>query len=489
MKQLYRNQSKRTPYQKLRLLEVIIMTLYVVVVLLFPLLAGDQLYYRESRSNYSMMESTSGTGELLAKTDGVNQVFVTNIQRLEKISVLWATFGRKNIGTIYVELYRQSDFQLLASQTLSAAEITNGMKSDMIFDTPLEGLEGVPLVLRISTPDAVSGSTVSPMMNANATLKGGSLTVDNQSVSGVLCFAAQGEDYIWTGLHYWQFATLFGAVLAMLAAVLQLRAKAGHAKFALNAIEAMDKYKFLIHQLVSKDFKTKYKRSALGVLWSFLNPLLTTVVQYMVFSNLFRFDIPYYPVYLLSGVILFNFFSESCGLMLTSITGNASLITKVYVPKYIYPLTRSLSSLINLLLALIPLLIVTVLSGLSLSKSFLLLPFPLMCLSVFALGVGMLLSAAMVFFRDTQFLWGIVSMVWMYATPLFYPATIIPDQYHWVLDINPLYYFVGMVRTMLIEGISPEPFEYFQCMGFALAMLAVGALVFKKCQDKFVYYL
>ena len=108
-----------------------------------------------------------------------------------------------------------------------------------------------------------------------------------------------------------------------LLALLLVLAEKGHAQFVLNAIAALDKYHFLIHQLVSRDFKTKYKRSVLGVLWSFLNPLLTTLVQYMIFSNLFRFDILHYPVYLLSGVILFNFFSESCSLMLTSVSGNA----------------------------------------------------------------------------------------------------------------------------------------------------------------------
>ena len=130
------------------------------------------------------------------------------------------------------------------------------------------------------------------------------------------------------------------------------------------ALIAIRKYRFLIRQLVSRDFKSKYKRSVFGVLWSFLNPLLTMFVQYIVFSNLFRFDIPYYPVYLLCGIIMFNYFSEACGMTLGSIVGNASLITKVYMPKYIYPLTRVLSSFVNLLISMVPLFIVTFASGL-----------------------------------------------------------------------------------------------------------------------------
>ena len=257
----------------------------------------------------------------------------------------------------------------------------------------------------------------------------------------------------------------------------------------INAIVAMQKYRFLIKQLVSRDFKAKYKRSILGVFWSFLNPLLTMIVQYIVFSNLFRFDIPYYPVYLLSGIIVFNYFSEACGMALTSIIGNATLITKVYVPKYIYPLTRILSSLVNLLISMIPLIIVTMLSGLHPTKAYLLIPLMLVCLAMFCLGLGMLLSAAMVFFRDIQFLWGVLTMIWMYLTPIFYPESILPEQVVWVLKINPLYYFINFLRSCVIDGVSPEPVVYVQCFLISLCVLAVGAWVFKKSQDKFVLYL
>ena len=213
------------------------------------------------------------------------------------------------------------------------------------------------------------------------------------------------------------------------------------------------------------------------------------IVQYIVFSNLFRFDIPYYPVYLLSGIVVFNYFSEACGMALSSIIGNATLITKVYVPKYIYPLTRILSSLVNLLISMIPLFIVTVFSGLYPTKAYLLIPFILVCLAMFCLGLGMLLSAAMVFFRDIQFLWGVLTMIWMYLTPIFYPESILPDEVAWVLKFNPLYYFIGFLRSCVIDGVSPEPVVYVQCFLIALGVLAVGAWVFKKSQDKFVLYL
>ena len=252
---------------------------------------------------------------------------------------------------------------------------------------------------------------------------------------------------------------------------------------------ALRRYRFLIKQLVDRDFKAKYKRSILGVFWSFLNPLLNMIVQYVVFMNMFKFDIPYFPVYLLCGNVVFNYFSEACGMALTSIVGNADLIKKVYVPKYIYPLTRIMSSLINMLISLIPLAAVALISGLMPNKTYLLLPFPLLFLALFCLGLGMLLASAMVFFRDIQFLWGVLTTIWMYLTPIFYPITALPETIQSVVKMNPLYFYVTFLRSCIIDGLSPEPIMYVQCAAVALITLAIGAFTFKKSQDNFVLYL
>lgn len=198
----------------------------------------------------------------------------------------------------------------------------------------------------------------------------------------------------------------------------------------------LKKYNFLIRQLVARDVKVRYKRSILGVFWSFPNPLLMMVVQYIVFSQLFRSDIENYPVYLLSGLVVFNFFNEGVGQALGSIVGNAPLITKVYIPKYIYPVTRVLSSGINLVMSLIPLVIVAVFTGECMTKAYLMLPYLLFCVMVFTVGLGMVLAAGMAFFRDIQFLWGILSMLWMYLMPLFYPVSIVPEGFRGVILHN-----------------------------------------------------
>lgn len=465
---------------------ILLVICYLFLAVIFYYLAGYQLHYRQSRGNLSIPTAESGTIELVQGTS-VEQTFSAKIQRLQSVSIQWGTYYRANTGTVTVTLYDLRDNSLLMQQTLDAATITEGAITTMSVDEPIETVYQAPLLLRI-TSDSQPGSAVSPMMSTKQT-EGFALYLNGTQVQGTLCFSASGEDYIWTGLHYWKFVAAFGAVIVLYLGLTYRKWKKGNPSMLVNAIVAMQKYRFLIKQLVSRDFKAKYKRSILGVFWSFLNPLLTMIVQYVVFSNLFRFDIPYYPVYLLSGIIVFNYFSEACGMALTSIIGNSALITKVYVPKYIYPLTRILSSLVNLLISMIPLIMVTMFSGLYPTKAYLLIPFMLICLAMFCLGLGMLLSAAMVFFRDIQFLWGVLTMIWMYLTPIFYPESILPDQVAWVLKINPLYYFINFLRSCVIDGVSPEPVVYVQCFLIALGVLAVGAWVFKKSQDKFVLYL
>ena len=186
---------------------------------------------------------------------------------------------------------------------------------------------------------------------------------------------------------------------------------------------------------------------------------------------------------------MFNFFTDAVGQGLTAIIDNASLITKVYVPKYIYPVTKVISCSINLAISVIPLLIVTVLTGAKITKAIVLIPYALMCILLFCIGLSLLLCTTMVFFRDTKYLWGIVSLVWMYATPIFYPADILPTQFHFIQALNPMYHYIQFIRTILIQGISPEPQAYLICAAMSLVTCLIGAIVFKKNQDKFVLYI
>lgn len=480
-------QREASSAASLRRLALGLVLAYAAAIILFYFLAGEQLHLRQSRGNVVLPAADSGTVELAAGSI-VEQRFFTEIQRLERIDIQWGTYYRANAGTVLVELVDLRTGGVLLSQTFNAAEIQEGGLTALTAETPLEGLYRAPLLLRV-TADSRPGSAASPLMNAQGQEEGWELSLNGAPTPGMLCFALSGTDYIWTGLHYWQFVAAGLALILLFIAMVWRRFRSGKHSYVVNAVIAVQKYRFLIRQLVARDFKTKYKRSVLGVFWSFLNPLLMMIVQYCVFSTAFRPDIANFPAYLIIGTIMFNFFSEACGMTLTSILGNASLITKVYIPKYIYPLTRTVSSSVNLSISLLPMLIVCLMTGVQFRKSAVLALYFFACLIVFSLGLGMLLSTSMVFFRDTQFLWGVLSMAWMYATPIFYPESILPENLRFVLQINPLYYFLKNTRLCILDGISPEPVVYVQCMAIALAALLIGAFVFYKTQDRFVLYL
>lgn len=480
-------QDKETNMPLLRRLALILAIGYIAAVILFYFLAGEQLHLRQSRDNLELPTADSGTVELVSGSV-VEQRFTTEIQRLEQINIQWGTYYRPNAGTVLAELVDLRSGAVLLSQSFDAAGIQEGGLTTLTAEAPIEGLYQVPLLLRL-TADSQPGAAASPLMNTQGQEEGWKLSLNGAPTSGMLCFSLSGTDYIWTGLHYWQFAAAGLALVLLFIAVIWLRVRSGKRSYVVNAAIAVRKYRFLIRQLVARDFRTKYKRSILGMFWSFLNPLLMMLVQYFVFSTIFKSDVPNFAAYLIIGTVMFNFFNEACGMALGSIVGNASLITKVYMPKYIYPLTRVMSSMVNLVISLIPLLIVCVITGVEFHKSALLAFFFLICLTVFSLGLGLLLPAAMVFFRDTQFLWGVLSMMWMYATPIFYPETILPEEFKFILQVNPLYHFLKNTRLCILSGISPEPVVYVQCLLLALGALLIGALVFRKAQDRFVLYL
>ena len=256
-------------------------------------------------------------------------------------------------------------------------------------------------------------------------------------------------------------------------------------------IESLKKYKFLLVQLVSRDFKVKYKRSVLGVLWSLLYPIMMMAVMAIVFSNVFKFSTPgvSYLAYLLTGLTLFNYFSEASNLAMSSVVSNFSLINKVYIPKYIFPLSKCLFVGINFLLTLIPLYVVIIATGTGLNWWHLLLPFCYVCLFLFTLGMGFLLSTISVFLRDMFYIYGIIITVWTYLTPIMYDIKLIGNPtLMFLMKLNPLYQFVNFARTIILYGNCPTIGQFAGCGISAVLVLLLGCFVFKKNQDKFIYY-
>lgn len=253
-------------------------------------------------------------------------------------------------------------------------------------------------------------------------------------------------------------------------------------------VKTFQRFAPLLRLLVERDFKTRYKRSVLGVLWSWLNPLLTMLVMTIVFSYLFRYSIPNFPVYLLGGQIIFSFFSESTNMGMQSVIGGAAIIKKVYVPKYIFPLSKVLSSLVNLCFSFLAFLFVFLVTGAPFNWTFFLFPIPLIYTFVFSLGVSMLLSGLVVFFRDLTYLYGIFITALTYLTPLFYPVSILPETLRQVMGFNPMFHYVDYFRSVTLYGTIPGLMENVVCISFALLALIGGTYVFMSKQDRYILY-
>lgn len=246
------------------------------------------------------------------------------------------------------------------------------------------------------------------------------------------------------------------------------------------------KYRMLLKELVSRDLKTKYRRSALGFMWSILNPLGMMLVLTVVFSTVFRQDIDNFPVYLMCGQLIFNFFNEATNMAMGSITGNASLIKKVYLPKYLFPVSRVCSSLVNLLTSFIALVIVIVVTQTHISWTIVLTIFPVLYVWLFALGMGLILSSVVVTFRDLEHLYGILTTAWMYATPVFYPMSMLPENVVPFIKANPMTIFIQMLRDAVLYGKVSAMEQHFLCWIICGVTVIIGMLVFKKNQDTFV---
>lgn len=245
-------------------------------------------------------------------------------------------------------------------------------------------------------------------------------------------------------------------------------------------------YKQLLKELVSRDVKTKYRRSVLGMLWSVLNPLGMMIIMSIVFSHVFRGNIQNFPVYLMCGQIIFNFYNEASTVAMGSVLGNASLIKKVYVPKYLFPMSKVCSCFVNLLTSFIALVIVIVATRTPLSWTVILFVLPVAYVFLFSLGMGLLLSALVVTFRDLQHLYGVLITAWMYLTPIFYPVDILPDWVQQLVRLNPLANIIEMFRDVVMYGIVPSGILQFKCAFSCIVVLVLGFVVFYKQQDTFI---
>ncbi|WP_138377451.1 ABC transporter permease [Collinsella bouchesdurhonensis] len=255
---------------------------------------------------------------------------------------------------------------------------------------------------------------------------------------------------------------------------------------------------FILKQLVGKDFKIKYRRSFLGVAWSVLNPLLMMIVMAIVFTTIFAqgrngsITPEMYPLYLIVGNVTFAVMSDSTSQALSSIIQASSLLKKVKVHRFVFPVQKVLFSLVNFAFSLIAVAIVMLWFHVIPTWHLLLLPVCLILLMFFCMGVGLLLSAATVFFRDVMHLWSVVLTAWTYFTPIFWTTDYIlkmPHILRVLMYANPMYNYLQFMRDIFLFQTCPTPLEFGLCVAWAVIAMAIGYTVFHKNEHKFILYI
>lgn len=250
------------------------------------------------------------------------------------------------------------------------------------------------------------------------------------------------------------------------------------------------RYNELLRQLVIRDIKLKYRRSFLGYLWSILNPLFIMLIMTLIFSKMFRFSIQNFPVYLLIARALFEFMGEATSQAMTSVVGNAPLLKKTYVPKYLFTVATVSSSAVNFIFSLGALAIVLLATKTLPSWWILLFPLTIFQLYIFTMGLSLLLAAANVFFRDMQFIYNAIITAWMYLTPIFYPVDILPGYVKLlVTQCNPMYFYIEQARCLILYGCMPRLYDIYMGCIVALISIFCGICIFKINQDKFILYI
>ena len=250
------------------------------------------------------------------------------------------------------------------------------------------------------------------------------------------------------------------------------------------------RYKYLLVCLVDRDYKVKYRRSVFGILWSMLNPIMMMIILNAVFSRVFRADIENFPVYLLTGQLVFSFFNEASSSAIFSVVEASALIKKIYVPKYVFPLERVLFGFVNMVFSLSALIILMIVQKVKVTVVTLLFPIPLIALFLFTCGWSFLISALCVYFRDLKHLYSVLMTAWMYITPIMYPIEYLSGSWVYkIVMLNPLTWYVQYFRQIVMYHTLPTLEMNLVCFGEGILMMIIGLLSFRKLQDKFILHI
>lgn len=252
---------------------------------------------------------------------------------------------------------------------------------------------------------------------------------------------------------------------------------------------ALVRYRDLVAQWIARSVKTRYKRSLLGVAWTMVNPLLTMAVLTLVFSQLFRTPVRNYALYVLSGLLVWNFVAQSTTAAMGDLVWSGGLLGRVFVPKAVFAVSAVGTGLVNLGLALVPYALISLLLGGRITPAWLLLPLPVLAAGVFALGLGLMLSTAAVYFPDVMPTYEVLLMAWLYLTPVIYPLELLPRGVQTLLQLNPMLHLIGAFRSIVYQGDAPEVGTLAIAWLIALGTLAVGWWTFTRRARDFAYRL
>ncbi|MDI9435996.1 MAG: ABC transporter permease [Euryarchaeota archaeon] len=257
----------------------------------------------------------------------------------------------------------------------------------------------------------------------------------------------------------------------------------GH-RFLVN----FNKYRYLLNELVKRDIKLKYRRSVLGIFWSFLEPLLSMIVLTIIFSTLFKRNIANFPVYYLIGMLTYQFFAGGTKAAMLSMVSNAYILKTIYIPKYLYSLAATLSNFVTYLLSLIILFMVMAVTDVNFTMYIIFASLPILALLLLTIGVGLIMATINVFFRDMQHLYGVFLMLLMWLTPIFYPPEIVPTSFRFVQTYNPLFAIITCCRSSFLYGTLYDINILLFAIGSGITAIVVGIILFYKSQDKFILH-
>lgn len=440
---------------------------------------------------YSESQSYSTPSQVLVDlSDGVivEQQFLNSADIIEGVTVRFGTYsGEAKQGVIYIRLVDEEG-TLLSESTCDVESIQDSQDVYFGFGSGITVKRDTNYRLVIeehNDSDTRSVALWGAEKRDNFTLTINNVVNDYSSVYVKLSAMRNGD-------FNKKFALCSVSVFVIFIALClsgKISERKGKRTPVTECVNVFYDYTFLLKQLIGKEFAIKYRRSYLGIVWVILNPLLTMIMLSAVFSYVFRFNIENFPVYLILGQVTFNFFSEATQVSITTIVGSGSMIKKVYVPKYIFPLSKVIFSFLNFILSFIPVALVMLFYRIPVSINLIYMPCILFFYFLFTLGIGLLLSAMDVFMRDTQYLFGIVVTLLGYLTPIFYSIDNISPRLRSIMSFNPLYQYINCVRTIMLNRMTPSVEQISICMIWGVVSLFIGFIYFYKKQDKFILFI